>query len=194
MIINRIRVSAALVAVLSAVGLSATAPVPASATTPVEHVSIEMFAFTPVAIAAPMGSTVVWRNLDSVAHTSTSSQGFWSSPHIAPGGSWARRFYQAGTFAYHCAIHTEMRGRVNVPMRAVARTGGGVLIWSLAHGRFDVQEQRPGSTVWVTYRSATTALSATFTTRHLGRYRFRARTHSASAVSGWSPAATLTVR
>lgn len=193
-IINRIRVSAALVAVFSAVGLSTTAPVPASATTPTEHVSIQMFSFTPTAIGAPMGSTVVWRNLDSVAHTTTSDQGFWGSPHLGTGISWSRRFNQAGTFGYHCAIHTDMRGRVGVPMRVSARTGGGFLVWSLARGRFDVQEQRPGSTVWVTYRSSTTALTATFTTRRLGRYRFRARTHSASGVSGWSPAVTLTVR
>ena len=194
MIINRTRVSAALVAVISAVGLTATAPSPTSAATPVEHVSIQMFAFTPAGVWAPLGSTVVWTNRDSVAHTSTSDQGFWGSSDIAPNASWSRRFNQAGTFAYHCAIHTDMRGRVSVPMRVTARAGGGVIVWSLARGRFDVQVLRPGSTTWVTYRSSTTALSATFTTRHVGRYRFRARTQGASGVSGWSPAATLTVR
>ena len=194
MIINRTRVSAALVALFSAVGLSATVPLPASASTPTEHVSIQMFAFTPFSVTAPMGSVVVWTNMDSVAHTSTSDQGFWGSPHIAPNTSWSRKFNQAGTFSYHCAIHTEMHGRVSVPMRASARTGGGVLVWSFARGRFDVQMERPGSTTWVSYRTSTTALSATFTTSRIGRYRFRARTHSSSGVSGWSPAVALTVR
>ena len=193
MIINRTRVSAALVALISAVGLTATAPLPATATTPVEHVSIEMFAFTPSSVRAPMGSTVVWKNLDSVDHTSTSDQRFWGSPHVAPNATWPRRFNQAGTFAYHCAIHTEMRGRVSVPLRVSPRTHGGVLVWALTSGRFDVQMQRPGSATWVTLRSSTAALSATFTTSHVGRFYFRARTHSATGVSGWSPVATLTV-
>jgi plastocyanin len=192
------RVRLALVALVSAVGLVVTAFASASAaptaTVPTVRVTIQMFAFTPSNVTAHLGYLVRWTNLDSATHTSTSDQGFWSSPHIVPNANWPRRFNTAGTFPYHCAIHTEMRGRVSVPMRITAQTGGGVLVWSLVSGRFDVQVERPGSHTWVAFRTSTTARSVTFRTSHVGRYLFRARTHGSSAVSGWSPAAALTVR
>lgn len=183
-------------AIVSAIGLSMTALAPASAAAaalPTAHVTIQMFAFTPSAVTVGMGTTVVWSNRDSFAHTTTSDQGFWSSAHLATNASYARAFNQAGTYAYHCAIHTDMRGRVSVPMRATPQRGGGVLVWSRAAGTFDVQIEQPGSRVWSSYRTSTAAESATFRTSHLGRYHFRARTRHASMVSGWSPAVSLLV-
>lgn len=191
---SRTRVSLALAAVVSALGLSATVPMPASAVTfPTAHVTIQMFAFTPTNLIARMGTLVVWTNEDSVAHTTTSDQRFWSSPRLGTGASFSRRFNQAGTYAYHCAIHTSMHGRVSVPMRGTARTDGATLVWALASGTYDVQVERPGSSTWAAFRTSTTLRSITFTTRHFGRYHFRARTHGSSTVSGWSPTLTLTI-
>lgn len=194
MITSPSRLRLALAAASAALGLALTAFAPVSATTyPTLHVSITMFAFSPASTAAHLGTLVVWTNHDSVAHTTTSNQGFWSSPHLSTNASYAHRFTQAGTFAYHCAIHTDMHGRVTVPIHATPRTGGAVLTWALASGVYDVQVERPGSTTWVAYRTGTTARGATFVTSHVGRYHFRARTHRLSTVSGWSPAISVSV-
>lgn len=185
----------ALAAALSAVGLSLTGLASASATTtyPTVHVSIEMFAFTPSTVSSRMGTLVVWTNHDSVGHTTTSNQGFWNSGVLPTNASYSRRFNQAGSFPYHCAIHTEMQGRIRIPMRATPRTGGGTLVWALVAGTYDVQIERPGSTTWVFFRRSTTARGTTFLTSHLGRYHFRARTHHNATASGWSPAVSLVV-
>lgn len=183
-----------LASVVSAVGLALAGLAPASATTfPTVHVTIQMFAFTPSTLTSRMGTLVVWTNTDSVAHTTTSNQGFWGSPHLGTHASYSHRFNQAGTFGYHCAIHPSMQGGVRIPMRATARTGGGVLVWALASGRYDVQIERPGSTTWASFRTGTAARGTTFSTKHAGRYHFRARTHGPSGVSGWSPTASLLV-
>lgn len=185
----------ALASAVSALGLALTGLGPASATTtyPTVHVSIDMFAFSPFNVTSRMGTLVVWTNHDSVAHTTTSNERFWGSPPLATNASYEHRFSQAGIYPYHCAIHTEMHGRITVPMRATPRTGGGVLIWALASGKYDVQIERPGSTTWSYWRRGTTARSATFLTSHSGRYHFRARTYHSTSTSGWSPAASLLV-
>lgn len=178
-----------------AAGLTITAPVEAvSASVPTTHVAITNFSFSPAKSAAALGGLVTWTNRDMVAHTSTSDQGFWGSPSIAPGASWSRRFTSAGTFAYHCAIHPDMHGSVSVRPHVSPLSHGGVVTWAVGSGRFDVQIEKPGTTRWVAYRTGTTTRSATFRATRVGRYLFRARTRSGSAASGWSPAAAVAVR
>jgi plastocyanin len=69
--------------------------------------------FTPGNLNVTVGSTVTWQNRDSVAHTSTSDTGAWNST-IAPGDSFSRTFTTAGSFAYHCTVHSGMTGTVIV--------------------------------------------------------------------------------
>jgi plastocyanin len=188
------RVSVALASVISAVALFAAAPTTASAATvPTAHVTIQMFAFTPSNLTAHLGTLVVWTNKDSTAHTTTSDQGFWGSPHIGTGGTYSRTFNQAGTYTYHCAIHPSMHGTVSVPMRGSARVGGATLVWALSSGTYDVQVERPRSTTWAPFVTGTTSRSISFTTSHFGTYHFRARTHGSSADSGWSPSLALSI-
>jgi plastocyanin len=80
---------------------------PASAT-----VAISGFAFKPATLRTTVGKTVTWRNADAAPHTAT-GQAF-SSPQLGKGGSFKRRFTRAGTYAYICALHPEMRGKVVV--------------------------------------------------------------------------------
>jgi len=189
------RARLAFASVIGALALVLTAFAPVSATTyPTLHVSISGFAFSPFTTHAHLGTLVVWTNHDSAPHAPTSNQGFWASPHLGTNATYAKRFTQAGTFAYHCAIHPDMHGVVTVPMNVKARTGGGVLVWAFASGRYDVQIERPGTTTWAGYRTSTTLRGLTFVTSHRGTYHFRARSHSASGVSGWSPAVGLIVR
>jgi plastocyanin len=62
----------------------------------------------------PVGTTVVWQNNDTIAHTSTSNAAGWNSGTIGPGQSFQFTFTSAGTFPYHCTIHPNMVGTVTV--------------------------------------------------------------------------------
>jgi plastocyanin len=75
-------------------------------------VSIANFAFKPATLRTTVGSTVTWRNADAAPHTATAPQ--FSSPQLARGGTYRRKFGRAGTYSYICAVHPSMRGKVVV--------------------------------------------------------------------------------
>jgi len=88
-------------------------PKPAAGTT----VAISGFAYKPATLRTTVGEVVTWRNDDAAPHTA-SAAGF-SSPQLAKGGTYRRRFTRAGTYAYVCALHPGMRGKV------IVAAGGG---------------------------------------------------------------------
>jgi plastocyanin len=90
-------------------GSAAAAAASASAT---KTVQIKGFAFKPATVKVGRGSRVVFSNSSNVTHTATAA-GF-DTKRIAPGESAAVRFKTAGTFAYHCKIHSFMKGKVVV--------------------------------------------------------------------------------
>jgi plastocyanin len=65
-----------------------------------------------------VGTTVVWRNRDPLAHTVTSDSGSFHSGDIEPESSWSHTFAEPGTYAYHCAPHPHMTGVVVVRARS----------------------------------------------------------------------------
>src|SRR5262245_30301624 len=71
-------------------------------------------AFTPDQVTVNAGTTVVWTNTDSTAHTSTADGNAWNSGIVSPGGRFTVTFQTAGTFPYHCTIHPGMVGTVVV--------------------------------------------------------------------------------
>jgi len=71
-------------------------------------------AFAPDDLNVTVGTTVTWKNTDSVAHTSTSDAAGWDSGIVNPGGQFSTAFSTAGTYHYHCAIHPGMIGTVVV--------------------------------------------------------------------------------
>jgi plastocyanin len=78
-------------------------------------VRIASFAFGPTTLRTRVGATVRWTNADAAPHTVTSSSGApLSSPRLGQGGTYSFRFGRAGTYAYVCAIHPAMKGRVVV--------------------------------------------------------------------------------
>jgi len=81
---------------------------------PGPDISIENFAFSPDTVTTAIGTTVTWTNKDSVNHTVTSQTGVFDSGTLSNGGSFSFTFTQAGTFEYHCSIHTSMHGTVIV--------------------------------------------------------------------------------
>lgn len=80
--------------------------------TATETVQIKGFAFKPATVKVERGSRVAFANSSGVTHTATGA-GF-DTKRIAPGKSAAIRFKKAGTFAYHCKIHSYMKGKVVV--------------------------------------------------------------------------------
>ena len=72
------------------------------------------FAFKPGTIRVKVGTTVRWTNRDEAPHTVTAASGGFTSKQLGKGGVYARRFGRAGTFAYLCALHPNMKGRVVV--------------------------------------------------------------------------------
>lgn len=75
---------------------------------------IENFAFDPKQITAKVGETVTWKNDDGATHTITANDGSFDSGNLASDKSFSQTFDTAGTFRYHCAIHSSMIATVVV--------------------------------------------------------------------------------
>ncbi|WP_202552395.1 cupredoxin domain-containing protein [Ginsengibacter hankyongi] len=72
-------------------------------------VSIANMAFGPSSLTVKVGTTVTWKNNDGYAHTVTSDDGTsFNSGNIGGGASYSYVTKTAGTFAYHCNIHSGM--------------------------------------------------------------------------------------
>ncbi len=76
-------------------------------------VTIRDFSFHPPTVRVSKGDRVVWANLDDVKHTAT-RRGSFSTGKIKPGKAIAVTFRAKGTYRYHCAIHSDMTGKVVV--------------------------------------------------------------------------------
>ncbi len=87
-------------------------------------VTINGFAFMPATMTVPVGTRVVWTNQQAqVPHTVTSdTAGIFDSGILQTGMTFAFTFNQAGTFAYHCNVHPNMRGTVVVTAAAATAT------------------------------------------------------------------------
>jgi plastocyanin len=77
-----------------------------------QSVAIANFAFDPVTIEAPAGTTVTWTNEDSAPHTATADGGAFDSGRLDQGGTFSFTFESAGTYAYHCDFHPGMQGTI----------------------------------------------------------------------------------
>ena len=77
-------------------------------------VSIAGFAFAPTTITVAAGSTVTWTNKDTAGHIVAADDGSFKSAKLGGGATFSQTFAKAGTFTYHCAIHSSMTGTVTV--------------------------------------------------------------------------------
>jgi len=76
-------------------------------------ISIKDFTFSPSTLQVKVGATVKVTNDDSPTHTWTGDDGSWDE-RLSPGSSATHTFDKAGTFSYHCSIHSSMKGTVVV--------------------------------------------------------------------------------
>lgn len=93
---------------------SAPAPAASSAGSAGNAVTIANFAFGPSSLTVAVGTTVTWTNSDSTGHTVTADDGSFKSDTLATSATFKQTFATAGTFAYHCSIHTSMTGTITV--------------------------------------------------------------------------------
>lgn len=71
------------------------------------------FAF-PAGLSVPAGATITWTNRDRASHTVTHDDGSCSSGSIGAGASKTVRYDVPGTYPFHCAIHPNMTGSLEV--------------------------------------------------------------------------------
>jgi plastocyanin len=179
---------------LLTLALAGTA-LPASAAT--TTVVVDNMAFSPSNVTVTLGNSVAWEFHE--LHTSTSNQGFWNSGQRSS-GTYARTFLDAGSYGYHCMLHSDMTGTVKVPVKASGTTSNGYTVrWSArtstpSSRRYDVQYKKVGATSWTTWRSSSSSRSAFFNPSSSASYYVHARTRIVGAgVSGWSPSITVKI-
>ncbi len=89
-------------------------PATPPATLAANQVVIEGFAFKPDTLNITAGTTVTWRNNDSVTHTVTAQDNSFDSGSLPSGATFSYTFTKIGTSEYHCQIHPSMAGKVIV--------------------------------------------------------------------------------
>jgi plastocyanin len=117
----RIAKSTRLASVLAVLLLTAVAAValyaPAGAATPIKHVTIANYAFSPHTIRIKAGTTVVWTNTQGVTHELVSVNSMQRTPRVtkrfdsgalAQGATFSYTYKKKGTFYYECIIHAYM--------------------------------------------------------------------------------------
>jgi len=84
-------------------------------------VQIKNMAFVPNLSVITAGDTIIWTNLDNMAHTVTSvdvtgnlTANPLDSPSLTNNKSYSHTFEQPGSFKYRCKPHSGMKGTVIV--------------------------------------------------------------------------------
>jgi plastocyanin len=78
------------------------------------EVPIQAFVYQPAVLSVPVGTTVVWTNLDPVPHTVTDYDGAYDSGDFAERETFSMTFNTPGVYEYYCVPHPIMIGRVEV--------------------------------------------------------------------------------
>ena len=78
------------------------------------RVDIKDFKYGPPRLTVPVGAQVVWTNHDEEPHTITSATGAFGSTGLSHEETFTQTFSKAGTYAYFCALHPQMKATVVV--------------------------------------------------------------------------------
>jgi plastocyanin len=78
------------------------------------EVSIAGFAFDPGTARARVGESIAWTNADGAPHTATLDGGECTTPNIGRDETAFLSFTVPGTYRYHCRIHPDMTGRIEI--------------------------------------------------------------------------------
>lgn len=90
-------------------------PEPTAAPSPAPAVvHLKNFAYVPETVTIRPGQSVRFVQDDETPHTITASDNSFDSGNLDKGKSWTHAFPKEGTYAYFCAYHTYMKGKVIV--------------------------------------------------------------------------------
>lgn len=96
---------------------STPATSPSTSTNSVQMVeSNGKYSFTPATLTITKGTKVVWTNTSDAPHTVTpdTASAFTASSNLAQNQTYSLVFNTAGTYAYHCSIHSYMKATIIV--------------------------------------------------------------------------------
>jgi plastocyanin len=79
-----------------------------------ETVEMIDFAFEPAGVTVEVGGKVTWKNQGQAPHTATADNDSFDTGTVDAGKLKAETFDEAGTYAYICTIHPQMKGTVEV--------------------------------------------------------------------------------
>jgi plastocyanin len=103
---------------LAGLFLALSAPFPAAPVASAATLAVMMqgYAFSPATMTVHVGDTITWMQHDQAPHdvVTTSAPVAFRSPQLSQGQSWSYTFRQAGTYAYYCSVHPDMRASVTV--------------------------------------------------------------------------------
>jgi len=76
----------------------------------------DAIAFTPGSVTITHGQSVCWQNVGTVAHTvaDNATNGSLFNSNLPAGQMFVHTFPSAGSFGYHCNIHSSMSGTITV--------------------------------------------------------------------------------
>jgi plastocyanin len=102
-------------AVVAASLATAVAVVPAHAGSGAKTVSVKNNSFSPTSVSVKKGGKVTWKwTQGGVPHNVTPAGGAGSATSSKKGFTFSKTFSKAGTFKYHCTIHSSMKMTVKV--------------------------------------------------------------------------------
>jgi len=75
-----------------------------------------IYSFTPATLTITKGTKVVWTNTSDAPHTVTpdTASAFTASSNLTQNQTYSLVFNTAGTYAYHCSIHSYMKASIIV--------------------------------------------------------------------------------
>ena len=98
-----------------------TTPSQPTATAPASTAKVQIieqngkYSFSPATLMITKGTTVVWTNMSDAPHTVTSDTNAFNTPsNLTQNQTFMFTFNTAGTFTYHCNIHTYMMATITV--------------------------------------------------------------------------------
>jgi plastocyanin len=77
------------------------------------RISMDKLEIAPADVSAKVGDTIEWVNKDPFAHTATAKNGDWDVM-LPPKTSGSLVLKKAGTFAYYCRFHPNMKATLTV--------------------------------------------------------------------------------
>jgi plastocyanin/uncharacterized membrane protein len=98
---------------------------PSTSRTPGAEVIIKNFRFQPAQLSVRPGESIEFKNEDIYAHTVTADDGSFDSGLIQPGSTWTLTLAKAGTVAYHCAPHPNMKATLVAASGAAPQPAAG---------------------------------------------------------------------